>query len=311
MSLLSIISNLFLITNIIAIPISDNFYTQENTTKEGVTFFKIQSEKINQENLFPIKNPNDSIGVKVSAKAILVEDINSNKTLWSKNSDEIRSIASITKLMTALVLLESEDTDWEKEIVIDKTDLNGDFNKLNIYNWEKIKFKDLFISSLIASSNTGINILIKNTGVSEKDFVQKMNDKALEIGLNKTKFEDPTGLGANNVSTAREVLKLARKAFSYPNIKKATSNKNYSFYTTDTNRLIYVKNTNELINGYLKIEAGKTGYIESAGFCLISEVSYQDKGPILIVVLGSDSHYERFSDLNTIATWTFNNYSWK
>jgi serine-type D-Ala-D-Ala endopeptidase (penicillin-binding protein 7) len=311
MNLFSIISNLFLITNIIAIPISDNFYIQENKTEEGVTFFNIQSEKINQENLSPIKNSNDSIGVKVSAKSILVEDSNRNKILWSKNSDEIRSIASITKLMTALVLLESEDTDWEKEIVIDKTDLNGDFNKLNIYNWEKIKFKDLFISSLIASSNTGINILIKNTGISEEDFVRKMNNKAIEIGLNKTKFEDPTGLGANNVSTAKEILKLTKKAFSYPNIKKATSNKNYSFRTINTNRLIYVKNTNELINGYLEIKAGKTGYTESAGFCLVSEISYQDKGPILIVVLGSDSHYERFSDLKTIATWTFNNYSWK
>ncbi len=311
MSLLSIISNLFLIINIIAIPISDNFYVQENITEEGITFFNVQSEDINKENTYPIKNANDSIGVKVSAKSVLVKDINSNKTLWSKNSDEVRPIASITKLMTALVLLESEDTDWEKEIIIDKTDLNGDFNKLNIYNWEKIKFKDLFISSLIVSSNTGINILIKNTGVSKEDFVQKMNDKAVEIGLNKTKFEDPTGLGANNVSTAKEVLKLAKKAFSYPNIKETTSNKNYSFRTIDTNRLVYIKNTNELIGGYLKIEAGKTGYTESAGFCLVSEVSYQDKEPILVVVLGSDSHYERFSDLKTIATWTFNNYSWK
>jgi serine-type D-Ala-D-Ala endopeptidase (penicillin-binding protein 7) len=311
MSLLSIISNLFLMANIIVMPISDNFYAQENITEEGTVFFNIQSENVNRENIFPIKITNDSIGVKVSAKSVLVEDINSNKTLWSKNSDEVRPIASITKLMTALVLLESEDTEWEKEIVIDKTDLNGDFNKLKIYNWEKIKFKDLFISSLIASSNTGIKILVKNTGMSEEDFVHKMNDKAIEIGLNKTKFDDPTGLSANNVSTAKEVLELTKKAFSYPNIKEATSNKNYSFRTIGNNRLVYVKNTNELIGGYLKIEAGKTGYTESAGFCLVSEVSYQDKEPILVVVLGSDSHYERFSDLKTVATWTFNNYSWK
>ena len=311
MSLFSIISNLFLITNLITIPINNNFYVQENITEEGVNFFNIQSEKINKENTYPIKNTNDSIGAKISAKSVLIENSKNNKTLWSKNSDEIRPIASITKLMTALVLLESKNIDWEKEIVIDKSDLNSDFNKLNIYNWEKIKFKDLFISSLIASSNTGIEILIKNTGISEKNFVSKMNDKAIEIGLNKTKFDDPTGLSANNVSTAKEVLKLAKKAFSYPNIKEATSNKNYSFRTIDSNRLIYVKNTNELIGGYLNIEAGKTGYTESAGFCLVSEVSYQDQGPILVVVLGSESHYERFSDLKTIATWTFNNYSWE
>ena len=311
MSLLSIISSLFLITNLITIPISHNYYLQENTTEETKTFFNIQSEAVDEENIFPIKNSSDSIGVKVSAKSILVKDSNSDKTLWSKNSDEVRPIASITKLMTALILLELENIDWEKEIIIDDSDLNGDFNKLKIYSWEKIKFKDLFISSLVASSNTGIKILMKNIDISEETFVYKMNNKALELGLNNTKFADPTGLSANNVSTAKEVLKITKKAFSYPNIKEATSNKNYSFRTINSNRLINVRNTNDLIGGYLNIEAGKTGYTESAGFCLVSEISYQDQGPILVIVLGSDSHYERFSDLKAVSTWIFNNYLWK
>jgi len=247
----------------------------------------------------------------VSAKSVLVQDLESDKILWSKNSQEVRSIASITKLMTALVILELENIDWEKEIAIDEADINGDFNKLKIYTWEKIKFKDLFISSLVASSNTGIKLLLKNINISKEDFVYKMNEKAKEMGLNNTRFEDPTGLSANNVSTAREILILTKKAFSYPNIKETTSNKNYSFRTMDSNRLINVKNTNDLIGSYLNIEAGKTGYIESAGFCLVSEVSYQEQGPILVVVLGSDTHYERFSDLKAVSAWTFNNYSWK
>ena len=310
MSLLSIISNLFLITNLIVLPIGKNYYYQENTTEEDAVFFNINSKETNQENKFPLKKINDSLGVKVSAQSVLVKDINSDKILWSKNSNEVRSIASITKLMTAVVLMENDNINWEKEIIIDKSDLNGDFNKLKIYDWEKIKFKDLFISSIIVSSNTGIEILIKNTNISREEFIKKMNNKAIELGLNNTKFEDPTGLSAHNISTAEDILKLASKAFSYPNIKEATSHKNYSFRTIDSNRLINIKNTNDLIGGYLNIEAGKTGYIDSAGFCLVSEVSYQNQGPILVVVLGSDSHYARFSDLKAISTWIFTNYLW-
>lgn len=311
MPLLSIISNLFLITNLITLPISDNFYIQESITNDNNTFFTIQSEKIQNENKFPIKEKNDSIGVKISAKSVLVEDGNTGKKLWSKNSQEVRPIASITKLMTSLVLLDLKNIDWEKEVIINEEKLNGDFHKLNINTWEKVKFKDLFIASLVASSNTGINIIVKNTGLSEEEFVNRMNQKAIEMNLKNTKFEDPTGLGSNNVSTAEEVLKLTRAAFSYPNIKQATSNENYSFSPTNSSRVIYVKNTNELIGGYLDIDAGKTGYTESAGFCLTSEINYQEEGPILVVVLGSDSHYERFSDLKTMSTWVFNNYSWK
>jgi len=311
MSLLSIISSLFLITNLIVFPIGKNYYFQEKLSEEGSTFFNIQSETSKDNNIFPLKKINDSLGVKVSAKSVLVQDLNSSKILWSKNGKKIRPIASITKLMTTIVLLESEGIDWEKEVVINKEDLNGDFNKLKIYNWEKIKLKDLFISSLVASSNTGIEILLKNIDIPREEFVQKMNKKAMEMKLNNTKFEDPTGLTANNVSTAEEVLKIATKAFSYPNIKAATSQKGYSFRTIDSNRLINISNTNDLIGGYLNIEAGKTGYIETAGFCLVSEVSYQNQGPILVVVLGSSSHYERFTDLKAISTWIFNNYSWQ
>ena len=311
MSLLSIISNLFLITNLIVLPIGKNYHYQENMTEESGVFFNIISSKENQKNNFPIKKINDSLGVKVSAQSVLIKDINSGRILWSKNSQETRSIASITKLMTALILIENENIDWEKEIIIDEADINGDFNKLKIYTWEKIKFKDLFIASLVSSSNTGIKLLLKNTGISEENFVKLMNTKAQELGLNNTKFEDPTGLSAHNVSTAEDVLKLADKAFAYPNIKEATSHKNYSFHTIKSNRLINIKNTNDLIGGYLNIEAGKTGYIESAGFCLISAVSYQGQGPILAVVLGSASHYERFSDLKAISTWIFNNYLWQ
>ena len=151
----------------------------------------------------------------------------------------------------------------------------------------------------------------ESTEEKSKSVLSKVKKAITTSKINNTKFEDPTGLSANNVSTATDVLKLASKAFTYPNIKEATSHRNYSFRTIDSDRLINIKNTNDLIGGYLNIEAGKTGYIEAAGFCLVSEVSYEEQGPILVVVLGSDSHYARFSDLKAISTWIFNNYLWQ
>ncbi len=310
MSLILIISNILLITNLISLPITQNFYFETNNPDAEEIFFNIQSEKNSTPN-FPLKNPSDSLGVKVSAQSVLVKDFNTDKILWSKNKDEIRSIASISKLMTAMVMLDLEEIELDKEIKIEKNDLNGDFNKLKIYNWETIKFIDLLRVSLITSSNTGIKILTKNTGLSEEEFVKKMNQKAKYLNLENTKFTDPTGLNKDNVSTAQELIKMTKKAFSYPEIEQATSQKNYSFQTINSQRWINVENTNDLIGGYLNIEAGKTGYTEEAGYCLISKISYQEQGPILIVVLGSESHYQRFSDLKSVSTWIFNNYTWK
>lgn len=310
MSLILIISNILLITNLISLPITQNFYFETNSPDTEEILFNIKSEK-NSAFDFPLKKGSDSLGVKVSAQSVLVKDFHTNKILWSKNKDEIRPIASITKLMTAMVILDLEEIDLEKEIKIEKNDINGDFNKLKIYNWETIKFIDLLKASLITSSNTGIKILIKNTGINEEEFVRKMNQKAKYLNLENTKFADPTGLNKDNISTAQELIKMTKNSFSYLEIEQATSQKNYSFQALNSQRWINVKNTNDLIGSYLNIEAGKTGYIEESGYCLISKVSYQEQGPILIVVLGSESHYQRFADLKNVSTWTFNNYTWK
>ena len=138
-----------------------------------------------------------------------------------------------------------------------------------------------------------------------------MNQKAKELGLKDTVFKDPTGLSNDNVSTANEILIFSKRAFEYPKIREITSKKDYSFSAVDSERIITLKNTNDLVGNYLKIESGKTGTTDDAGSCLVSEISYENKGPILAVVLGSASHFERFSDLKTLAFWVFENYVWQ
>lgn len=306
MNLFYIIANIIPIINIVALPINNNFYFQTKNIGDK-TFFEITKQENNSN--YPIKKINDSLGVKISAKSALVQDVKSKKILWSKNKDEVRSIASITKLMTGLVLADIKDFNWEKEIIINDNDNIGDFNKLKISVGDTVKLRDLFNASIITSSNNGIETLIKNSGIKKEKFIEMMNDEAKKIGMKNTNFKEPTGLDPENVSTASDLTILLEKTFSYPIIKESTSKKNYTFKVSNS-REITVSNTNELIGSYLNIHAGKTGYTEKAGFCLVSEVEYDNKGPIRTIVLGSESHYERFSDLKALSTWVFNNYIW-
>lgn len=286
---------------------NNNFVYPELYNKDSATLIRFVPN--NDKNKFPKRIINDSLGISVSAKSILVRDLNTDKILFSKNKDEKRQIASITKLMSAIIIKDL-NIDPEKIVKIESSDNTGDFSKIKILTGESVKFKDLLSASLVVSSNSGILCVIKNSGLSEEEFVKKMNKKAQDLGLKNTYFEDATGLSDNNVSTADEILKITKIAFSYPDIELETAQKEYLF-STESGRAIDVSNTNELIGSYLNIKAGKTGYTEKAGYCLVSKVEYDNKGPILVVVLGSDSHFERFSDLKDVSTWVFNNYKWK
>jgi len=137
-----------------------------------------------------------------------------------------------------------------------------------------------------------------------------MNQKAKDLGMNQSVFLDPTGLEVGNLATAADIFKLARAAFARPEIRDATSRADYSFSIVNAPRQYRVENTNKLLKSYLKIIAGKTGYLDEAGYCLASQV----KGPmgqeVIIVVLGSDSETGRFQELKSLAQWSFDNYVW-
>ncbi len=308
MAILFLITNLYSVLNLVVLPINATSYF-DFKNQDNKIFFDIQFEKTEEENIFPIKKANESLGVDISAKSALVKDLKTDKILFSKNINEKRSLASITKLMSAMVLIDL-NPDWNKVIEFSENP-GSDFNKLKLNVYDKIKFQDLFNVTILSSSNSGIEILIKNIGISRDEFINKMNQKARAFGLRDTFFIDPTGLDNNNISTANEILIFAEKAFKYEKIREISSLKNYSFSPVDESRVITIKNTNELIGSYLTIDAGKTGTTDDAGSCLVSEISYDDKGPILAVVLGSASHFERFSDLKSIAFWVFENYVWQ
>lgn len=255
----------------------------------------------------PHKLDNGSMGVKIGAKASAVMDWDSETLLWQQNAEEQRSIASISKLMTTLVFLEN-NPGWQTEVTMIPEDEIGGVAP-NILRGERVTVENLFYVSLTASDNNAVRALVRSTGLGTEKFVAEMNKKAKDLGLDNTVFVEVTGLNEANKSTASEVLKLAKTAFSNKYIKDATSHATYSFLDLD-DKAHKVFSTNRLLDSYLDVEAGKTGYITASGYCLVSEISGENGQKIIGVVLGSESNDYRFQDLKILSGWTLDNFIW-
>ena len=227
---------------------------------------RIQIYSSEQSAVAPYRLNNNSLGMKVTAQAAIIADKSTGLILWQKNPNDVRPIASISKLLTALVFLDN-DPGWHKEVVIQQSDYR-EGGRIYVYNGEKIMVKDLFNASLVASSNNATVALARFTGLTPEEFVWAMNDKAAQLGMVNSKFFEPTGLDPANVSTASDLIKLAKAALSRPEIIQATTQSEYTFNVLNANRTYTLKNTDQLLNSYLKIAAGKTGYLDEAGYCL-------------------------------------------
>ncbi len=263
-----------------------------------------------QQRKMPQRVYTDYLDVESTAQSILAVDVPSGKILYQKNSEKILPIASITKLMTALVFFDY-NPGWQKETFTIASDLrNGSTPHLK--PGEILTIKDLFYTALVASDNTAIIALTRITGLNEKEFVDKMNIKALELGLSNTNFADPTGLDPSNKSDVKDVAKLLDFALKKEEIKKVTTTETYEFQARagEKSRTVRLFNTDRLVNGYLNIIGGKTGSLSEAGYCLAVKIQGESNQEIVVVALGSRSDYDRFQDVKAVVDWVFSNYKW-
>ena len=253
-----------------------------------------------------------STDYKLAVDSGVAIDCNSGTVLYQKNGDLVKPIASLTKLMTALVFLEY-NPGWERTYQIREED-RREGSKAYLAVGEKVKIKDLFYLSLVASGNTETVALVNATGLGLDNFVKKMNDKANELGLVNTIFRDPVGLDNGNVSTALEVAKLAQAAFALNDIRQASITKKHEFTTLAGNKIV-VDNTDKLLEEFssspqIKIIGGKTGYTDEAGGCLTSQFVNQSGKEIISVVLGGADRSSRFSETKGLVEWAYQNYRW-
>ena len=257
----------------------------------------------------PIKINDESLGIKTTATNVIAVDLASGKILFEKNADQARPIASITKLMTALVFLDN-NPGWNEQVTI-KNVLSIGNN--NFSDGERIKAKDVFYSALVGSDNTAARNLAYATGMSMEEFVSAMNAKALEMELSEANFVDPDGLDPANRASAIDVIKILRAALESNDVILATQRRTYEFRSLSGD-YHYIKTTNDLLSSFINnppysVVAAKTGSLLAAGYCLAMAIE-KDGNVVLVVSLKSESNYYRFQDVKSLAYWVFENYEW-
>jgi D-alanyl-D-alanine carboxypeptidase len=260
----------------------------------------------------PKKIRPESIGVITSAHSALVVDAASGAILFEKNASAKRSIGSMTKLMTALVFL-SGNPDLSATASVESSDVR-EGGRQHIPIGKEVMLKDLLLASLVSSDNTATMSLVRLSGLSESDFVARMNEKAAEIGMVDTTFSDPSGLSPENRSTTPDLVALLRASLQDENIRFATEQAKASVAAVDGTTYA-LENTNELLDGFVnqdpyKIVGGKTGYLPEAGYCLGIEASKDGGKNIFVVVLGSGSVAGRLRDVKALTFWAYETYEW-
>jgi D-alanyl-D-alanine endopeptidase (penicillin-binding protein 7) len=236
----------------------------------------------------------------VRAAAAIVFNPVTGQVLYEENSQDKRSIASITKVMTALVYLE-DNPDLNQEITIERSDVfaaSTTYLKAN----DHITAGELLHLLLIPSDNGAARALARNSHGGTASFIERMNEKAIELGLQNTSFADPSGLNANNMSSAFDLSHLITFAASDERIASIMRT---ATYTVSTNRRqIPIHSTNRLVmNGDVDVMGGKTGFISKSGYCLATLLRLPQGNPIAVVVLGAHSNNGRFWETRHLFSW--------
>lgn len=229
------------------------------------------------------------------ARSALLYDMGTDSILFQQNGFEPRPIASITKLMTFMVAADL-GIDWDRGVEILPTEYVVGGNLL-MHPGEQVTMRDLVGASLVGSANNATIAYVREMNIPTEEFVQAMNRKAVELGLEQTRFHDVTGLSNKNISTAYEVARMAAAAFrDYPIVGELTSQPGYDITYKGSGRVHTVKNSNKIISEWGDSLGGsKTGYIYEAGYCLVARGSGLDTNRIS-VILGSPGETEHFVD---------------
>ena len=233
----------------------------------------------------------------------LVQDADSGETLFDKNSETVLPIASITKLMTSIVVLE-QALDLEERVVITKEDLAATRSSRmrgRLRPGTALTRDELLLLALMASDNRAAYALARSFPGGSDAFVAAMNGEAERLGLIDTRFSDPTGLSPDNVSTAQDLARLVKAAHGYPLIREYSTRR--SAHVRARGGTVGFSNTNSLVrSNKWEIELSKTGYISAAGRCLVMQMRVGSRD-LIVVLLDSYGKYSRIGDAQRIRKW--------
>jgi serine-type D-Ala-D-Ala endopeptidase (penicillin-binding protein 7) len=237
----------------------------------------------------------------VRAAAAIIYDPDTNQVLWEENSQSERSIASITKVMTATVFLEG-NPDVSQPVTVSRSDVYQ-ASTTHLRANDKVTADDLLHLLLIASDNAAARALARVSPHGSEGFIRRMNEKAAELGLQSTHYADPSGLLSDNISTAYDMARLITHASQDDRISSIMRTYEYTVYSG--RRPITFHSTNHLLGrSDVDVRAGKTGFISKAGYCLATVLRLPDSGQnVAVVVFGARSNAGRFMESRNLVNW--------
>lgn len=239
---------------------------------------------------------------RMRSSIVLIYDEKGKKSLHSKNADVVTPIASITKLMTAMVVLDAK-LPLDEEISISPVDINRQKRtRSRMPTGMTLTRGELLKLALMASDNLSAAALARTYPGGTEAALFQMNAKARELGMSNSQFMDPTGLNSGNVSTANDLVKMVHAAQGYELIHQFTTSTSHTLERTG-HRPLRFHNTNPLVkNASWDIGLSKTGYISEAGRCLVMEAKISEQ-PVIIVLLDSWGRNSRVGDANRVKKW--------
>jgi D-alanyl-D-alanine carboxypeptidase len=264
----------------------------------------------------PVRVDWTEIEHRIGAEAYVVMDRSTGKILTVKSENKVWPVASLTKLVTADVVLDYEIAmDSVGEV---RTVDNVGGARLWVYDGDEFTVEDLFYAALVGSANNAANALARTVGLSGTEFLVEMNKRATDLNLIKTQFVDPTGIELGNVSTAREMTRLAKDILDRDEIAKFTSTSSHHIYDITRGTSKKMINTNWMLwksfYDAVYVTGGKTGYLNESGWNVVttlrSEAEDTDR-ELLVTVFGGSSRYESFDDAERLALWAWDVYEWQ
>lgn len=238
----------------------------------------------------------------VRAAAAIIYAPDTHQVLWEENSQSQRSIASITKVMTAIVFLEN-NPDLSQPVTVARSDVFR-ASTTSLRANDRVTTDDLLHLLLIGSDNAAARALARVSPQGSEGFVRRMNEKAAELGLESTTYADPSGLLSDNLSSAFDMARLITHASGDDRIASVMRLPEYTVRTAKR-RILAVRSTNHLLGSPdVDVRAAKTGFISRSGYCLATLLRLPESGQqFAVVVLGARSNAGRFMETRNLLSW--------
>jgi len=278
------------------------------------TVFQAQGDATNKNeinsNFYPIRNW-EIKDPEISAKsAVVISFKNQNeegRVVFQKNADQVLPIASLTKLMTAIIAVENFNLD--EIIKVSKGSISVIGDEGGLIRGEELKIKDLLQIMLIESSNDAATTLASdNPRITPSEFINLMNSKAKELELLNTYFIDSAGLDLKNQSSVLEMVKITNYSLKFPIIWDILKMPSATVYSIDNKFVHNLTTTNKLLGKIPQIIGGKTGFTEEAGGCMLTVSNISKDNYLITVILGST---EREIDMENLLNWAQEAYIWQ